>query len=101
VQYDVQLGNRGRLRLQTDFSYRSKVFFDAANSPLLSQRGHGLLNARAAWTPPGDRWELAIWGQNRSNEKYLTFGFDRAELGLQQRSLVPPRSFGIELRLSH
>ncbi len=96
IQYDVPVPG-GNLTLQADWSYQDDVFFDSLNNPLLSQDGYWLWNARVAWTSSDDQWEVAGWGRNLGNEKYLSYAFDLSFFGFHEQMLGTPRAFGVEL----
>jgi iron complex outermembrane receptor protein len=59
----------GSLNLNVSYSYRTRVFFDFANTQ--EQKAYGLLNLRAAWTDPSTRWTFALTGKNVTNQMYL------------------------------
>ncbi len=94
--YDAPVDLQGSLQLQLDFSYQDDVFFNSANDPLFKQDGYWLWNARASWTSPDERFEVALWGRNLGDEEYLTYAFDLSELGFHELMLGLPRTAGIE-----
>ena len=88
----------GELRLRADYSYRSKIFHDITNHPSAVQEGFSLVNARLAYFPPSDRWEVALFGTNLTDERYsengvFTFGF-----GPTLMVAGPPREWGVSVR---
>ncbi len=97
VQYDVPLGERGTLTLQTDFNYQDEVFFDALNNPLLGEDDYWLWNARVSWTSNNDQWEVAAYGRNLGDEEYMVYAFDLSFFGFNEEMLGTPRSFGLEV----
>jgi iron complex outermembrane recepter protein len=96
VQYDIPLGDRGRVTLQTSFNYQDEVFFDALNNPLLSEDDYILWDARVSWTSQDDRWEVAAFGRNLGDEEYMVYAFDLSFFGFNEEMLGTPRSYGIE-----
>lgn len=60
----------GRLALNGNFAYQSKFFFDSADA--YQQGGYGLLNVRATWTDPSNRWSFSIFGNNVTDRTYRT-----------------------------
>lgn len=56
------------------WSGSSGYFLAPENRADFKQEGFGLLSGRIALTPNNDRWELAIFGNNLTNEVYDTFG---------------------------
>jgi outer membrane receptor protein involved in Fe transport len=43
-------------------------------------RVRGLVDLHAAWTSPGETWEIALWGRNVTNERYLLYSVDVSSL---------------------
>lgn len=68
----VPLGESGDVTLRGEYSYQSKVFFDAANTstPNAFQPAYGIVNARLIYTPPSENWDLSIYGKNLTDEEY-------------------------------
>ena len=67
---------RGNLVAQLDFSYADSYFFDSDNAPLDRSDSATLWNARLAWRLPGEKFELALFGRNLTNEEKIVEGFD-------------------------
>jgi iron complex outermembrane receptor protein len=73
AEYDVDLGSAGRLTPAVQYSYRSKLFFTAANleTPGLFQPGYDLADARVTYTPARGDWDLAAWVKNIGDTRYF------------------------------
>ena len=97
LQQDFQLGDVGTVRAQLDFSYQDDIFFDAQNSPLLTEDSYWIWNARVSWTSMNESIEIAAWIRNLSDKEYLTYAFDLSFLGFNQEMLGNPRSYGAEV----
>jgi iron complex outermembrane recepter protein len=97
TQYVIPLGASGSIAAQTDFNYQSKVFFDTANNPLLSQDAYWLWNARIAYRSPDNKWELAGFVRNIGNEEYFTYAVDLSDFGFNQFMRGMPRVLGVEV----
>ncbi len=69
-QYAIPLG-ASELRLRADWNWRSTFSFQIENDPLEVQPSYGLLNLRATWVAPNDRFRLAVFGTNVTNERYF------------------------------
>ena len=79
-------------------TYRSQIFFEIPNNPLISQPGVTLFNARAGVSFAEDRYELAVFGRNLSNEDYLLdAGNTGGGFGIPTFIPAEPRFYGIEL----
>jgi len=68
MSYETDLGG-GRLQLSGNLYYSSSFFFDATEQ--FKQRGFETLSARIQWTDPSDRFTLAIFGDNLTNDRHL------------------------------
>jgi len=97
IQYDIPLGGRGTLTLQTDFNYQDEVFFDSFNNPLLSEDDYWLYNARVSWTSVDEKWEVAAFGRNLGDEEYMVYAFDLSFFGFNEEMIGSPLSFGFEV----
>lgn len=86
----------GELRLRADYSYQSDVFFSPDNGPL-RQDAFGLWSGRIAYAFPNDKVELALRGENLSDEHYATSGQAIGAINLGQLRLGHPRLYAIEL----
>lgn len=93
LQYTAPLGS-GELLLRADYSYKSEMWHDAANSPSLRSDGYGLVNVRAAFTPDQGRWEFAGFITNLGDERYRLTGFDASVFGFADAVYGRPREFG-------
>jgi iron complex outermembrane receptor protein len=91
----------GGVDARVDYSWRSRVFMDISNSPLLEQPAYALVNARIGWTPLAAfgnlRPELAIWGKNLAGKKYNTAGVLNGAQPLVIRT-DERRTIGVELK---
>jgi iron complex outermembrane receptor protein len=97
AEYTIPVGNGDAIDLLAAASYRSKVYFDPANDELIAQDSYWVIDARAAYTLEGGRWQLAVFGRNLGDQTYLNMGFDlQSSFGLLQEVVAPPRTFGLE-----
>ncbi len=96
VRYEQPLGDRSALAFLVDWSYQDEVFFDTANTSLLSEDPYWLWNARISWSLD-ERYEVALWGKNLLDEEYLTYVIDLSDFGFNEQMYGLPRHFGVEL----
>lgn len=97
VQYDAELAGGWGLLARVDYSNQSKMYFEASNIPQQKQEGYINWDGRVALTSPDDRWEVAVWGKNLSDELVATYV---TYFGLYRQTLVPytpPRTYGVTL----
>jgi len=62
------VGN-GRLNLNGNVSFSSRVFYDFSNN--FSQGAYALSNATVSWSPQSENWRVALWVTNLTNEEVL------------------------------
>lgn len=103
---DAPIGNGMRVFATPTVTHRSRIFFELPNSALLSQGPVTLVNARAGVSFAGDRFELAGYIRNATDERYLldagnTGGSFRVALPTPQSTptFIPaePRFYGVQL----
>ncbi len=70
AQYTLGLGNGGEITARADYSYRSQVFYDLANTPAGAQGGFGILNARLEWDDAAGKWSAALEVSNATDKLY-------------------------------
>ncbi|GAB5349861.1 TonB-dependent receptor [Alteriqipengyuania sp. 357] len=79
-------------------TYRSRIFFEVPNDPLISQGPVTLVNARAGISFADDRFELAGFVRNALDEDYLLdAGNTGGAFGVPTFIPAEPRLFGVEL----
>ena len=91
LQYAYRLSKSSTSEVFARFEHRNigKQYFDLANS--ISQDRYHLLNARA-----GIRFrkmELALWGANLADKKYISYAYDFGAV-----HLGTPRTYGVSLK---
>jgi iron complex outermembrane receptor protein len=96
ARYEFPLGG-GTASIQGDVQHRSGFFFSLTNFDATRVKAYTLLNARIAWSPD-DRWEIAAFARNLTDERYRTVGFDASDFGgFTQVGYGQPRWLGASL----
>ena len=91
--YSFELGSAGKLTPRVDWSYRSRVYNDAVNTPLLVQDGYHLVNAAVNYTDPTDRWSVNLGVKNLTKEVYLGSGYADSFGGITEGVYGRPREW--------
>jgi iron complex outermembrane receptor protein len=65
--YTVPLGGAGSLALSGVANYRSKSYYDPAG--LFEERERTMLSARISWLSPGERYTVALFGENLTDRE--------------------------------
>ncbi|MBZ0171098.1 MAG: TonB-dependent receptor, partial [Phycisphaerales bacterium] len=98
AQYRWPLAAFGNLTGRVDYAYRSEYYNDVANNAGLVQDGFGLVNVRLAFEDHSETWQIAVFGTNLSDERYITGGVGGlAAIGLDEVQYGRPREWGVSL----
>jgi iron complex outermembrane receptor protein len=96
-QYAFPWQDHGDFVLRADYSYRSKVYFDAVNTESVAQDGYGMLNLRAVFNSAGGRWSIAAGLTNATDETYIVMGVGVLEsLGFSSAVYGRPREWFLQ-----
>lgn len=99
VAYEFALTGDINARLQINSRYQSRTFKDALNDPLIASRPFAVVDARATVLRESD-WEVAIWGKNIGDKRYVTQGLNQLALGSGNRVYGAPRTYGVSVSKS-
>ena len=105
--YTVELAGGGELTFFGQVSHQGELFHTQFNDPLIGQDAITLVDARVAYESPGDRFEVAVYGRNITDEEYFqnTVRFtslsegnpaDRFNIGAGLGYPAPGSTWGIE-----
>lgn len=91
--YSFDLMGNGKLTPRVDWSYRSRVYNDAVNTPLLVQDGYHLVNAALNYTDASERWSVNLGVKNLTKEVYLGSGYADSFGGITEGVYGRPREW--------
>ena len=98
ITIDKEFGNGLRVFATPSVTYRSRIFFEVPNNPLISQKKVTLVNARAGVSFADRKYEIAGFIRNATDENYL---LDAGNTGgaFTIPTFIPaePRFYGVEL----
>jgi iron complex outermembrane receptor protein len=94
LQYGFGIAQGGSITPRIDAVYQSKIYFTTNNQG--PQDSYTLLNARLTWVSPDNGWEIALYGQNLTDEEYFNgklslVGF----FGREQGNPGTPQTWGV------
>ncbi len=95
VSHEFAGGSEAALRV--DYTMYSRIYHDVANSPIITDDGYGLLNARLSYTLPNKAVTLAVFGTNLTDTLYLVSGNVSGAFGLAEASYGRPREWGVSV----
>ena len=87
----------GSVTPRIDAQYQSTIYFTTNNQG--AQDGYTLLNGRVTWLSQDSNWEVALYGNNLSDEGYFNgklslVGF----FGREQGNPGMPRTWGLSFK---
>jgi iron complex outermembrane receptor protein len=97
TQYILPLGD-GDLVFGAQAHHTDDHFQNLANSTLIQTEAYTIVDARVAYEAAGDKWMVALWGKNLTDEEYFTGGFDIVGLGIAAAYMNVPRTYGLDFR---
>lgn len=113
ADYESRLGNSGlKIRANLTYTYRGPYFTAVENTRLATVgsptgpiqipygrvTGFDYADARVAVGDSDDRWEIALFGRNITNNTYVD-GYERDFFGTLIEGLGDPRTYGVEATL--
>ncbi len=98
VTLDIPLADGVRFFATPSVTYRSRIFFELPNNPLISQAAVTLVNARAGVSFENGRYEIAGWIRNATNRDYLLdAGNTGGGFGIPTFIPAEPRFYGVQV----
>ena len=91
ANYDQPIGDNN-LKFSANYYRTSKFKFDPVGQ--FQQKGYGLLSARIAFSPADEHFTIAVFGNNLTDETYLTQVLPFSGAILQ--TYGTPRTYGVE-----
>lgn len=90
-----EFGDGSEVMLRGDVSLYSRIYHDVANTPIITDDGYALVNARISYTLPGGNVQLSAFGTNLTDTLYLVSGNVSGAFGLAEASYGRPREWGV------
>jgi iron complex outermembrane receptor protein len=92
------LSGIGKVTLNTDVSYKSKVYHDPHNVESIAQDGLTLANASLSWSSSNNDWEAEAFVTNLTDKDYwVSGGTELAGLGYSEVNYARGREWGVRL----
>lgn len=94
AQYIQPVGTSAEMVFNLSYNYTDDQFSDPSNSAVDAIDSYELWNARVAYLPSSQNWELALWGKNLTDEAYNRVNNDNF-LGTARTVWGAPRTYGL------
>ncbi|MEM7728807.1 MAG: TonB-dependent receptor [Pseudomonadota bacterium] len=104
AQYTFSVGGGYVLTPRIDLTHKGAHFVTSASDPFYRNDAYTLVGLNLALTPEDERWSLAVYGRNVTDETYILTGtsfrtgFGGPALSAQQAAINDPATYGITLR---
>jgi iron complex outermembrane receptor protein len=106
-EYTLRLGGWGTASLWTQWTKRTELYLDAANTPRRITDDLSEVNARLRFLSESERFGISLFANNLLNRDYVALAFtDAAVVDSSTGSIGragtynPPRNFGVSLEFS-
>lgn len=96
--YTVDLANSGKILLNGDAAYKSKIYRSIQNFPDLITPAYWIFNSRLTYVDPSEKYEIAAFVTNVTNKIYLANGVDVRALGEVEGYYNRPREWGLSVK---
>lgn len=93
LHYRFEISERLGSAIGLDWSFQDETFKEVTNSPIVQADSYWLLGAR--WSLDWQRFGLALWGRNLTDEVYITDGGDQSAIFHSFRIYGLPRTYGL------
>jgi iron complex outermembrane receptor protein len=102
AQYRFAFTGGSSITPRIDVTYQSDIYGNPLNSVTSKIDAYTLLNARLTWNSPDDVWQVALEGQNLTDELYFVTKFDllAAAGGFQSGQPGLPRTVMLKFKRS-
>ena len=95
ARYEFGFGG-GLAFVQGDAQFTDDFCFTALCAPVEKEKGYTLLNARIGYGAEDGRWEVALWGDNLTDEEYRVYAFDSSLFaGVVAGVYGKPQTYGL------
>ena len=100
AQYDLRLGDLGKLQFITSLSWIDEVYFSAFESDVDRSPSYYRWDGRVNWTSAAEDWEVALFVNNITDEIGIRQidRTDETENFRRSGATTFPRQFGLEVR---
>jgi iron complex outermembrane receptor protein len=101
AEYRIPLSGGSELALRGELLHQGDIEYSPTADPVAHVDPAELYNARLAWTSADDRWTVAAWGRNLTDEAVVERVFDLYDNPFAGQTFIvlnPPRTYGLELR---
>ncbi|MFA5631735.1 MAG: TonB-dependent receptor [Porticoccaceae bacterium] len=86
----------GMFDLSASWAHKSSYYMEPDNNRFSEQDATDIINASVKWTSPGETFDVRLWGNNLTEEKYWSYIGHSTTSGTKG-SPAAPRTYGVTL----
>lgn len=101
AEYNIPVSESNSMSFRAGYYYRDRVYFTPFEDSRVSQEGIGLLSGRIAFYGADERWSIAAYGKNLTDEGYFDNVLTVQALLGQVAYNAAPRTYGVELAFKY
>lgn len=94
--YDLPVAT-GNMDFRLEFTHADKQRTDFVDDRII-QDAYDLIDARIGWTSPDEKWDVAVWGKNITDEDYISHMYVIGPGGIGVWGA--PATFGVTVNLN-
>lgn len=98
-RYALRLDNGAQLIANASYTYASSQAVDTEDTPILRRPATHNLTASIGFRASDGRWELALGGNNLTDDRYTTHGLANIAAGVTFGVYNPPREWWLTFRI--
>lgn len=102
VSYSLGLqADFGDVVVRVDYGWVNDFYLTSAATVAIEQEDYGLLSANISYIPEGENWSISVFGNNLTDEEYLSGGLDfrgAAPSGIAQAEPGRFRELGVKFK---
>lgn len=98
LDQEFEVGNGGNIVFSAEASFASKTWLSPDFHPDQLQPGYVTIASSLTYNAPDDRWHVALWVQNLTDEDIFVGGGGNQHgflTGWSTSSMAPPRTYGV------
>ncbi len=98
AQYDIPLKGNSQLSIRGEYQHQDEFYFTSFNTNFAQGGEFNIFNAQISYRSQDDRWNLAMYGRNLTNEEYEQATTVSGINGGTLEQYGAPRTYGFQAR---
>lgn len=100
-QYLADLGDKGQLQFNLDWTFTTEIFNDLGNSIALRRPDTNIVNGSITYRPHDARWEATVGATNLTDARYVVTGQWQGGVSVVDATYSAPREWYLTMRFHY